>query len=639
MSNWFFPKSQGQIRGVADAGIETFNGKEIKSLAREICQNSLDAPNDETKPVVVDFFKHNISTNKIPGYETYKDVIGKSLKYWTENNIKKAVAFLDSASKSINFPQSGVLRISDYNTTGLKNPYTDDLQGWNSLTKLDGGATKSGDSAGSFGIGKNAPFSNSFLRLVFYRTMNQANETAAQGISRLFSYPDDLNNVMASMKSGFGYYGDNANGNSRPVPTIEELDALQERKELGTDVFIYGFKSKDNSWENELIESLLDNFVVAYYKGKLETKIQKNDVINKASLLKFLRDYKCSDSENIYLTLDKPADDVNYFEITRDFHGMGTLVLKLLIDPKKKLNKKILVVRKAGMRLFWLPKISNMINYTGVLELQGQKLNEYFGSMETPSHDKWEYKRHEEDPTQAKNYYDELKQWVNDIVFDLSNKNNSEETVIEGLGNILNEDLNRDGDEKDENKEESLNNLLGRIDVIEKPEAKSSGFFHPAKEQPSSKTEKGTLGKEGDPAIRKLKGKKKRKKRVSHRGKPDPNGQDLVSSKERKRGGLESKDTEKIRLIKTGGNSYRVTVVVPVSIGSGHIEITTVGENGRTSLLKIGSANPVSGCGNVYSTEDTIEFTNMTADLPAVINFTLASYKNYAMEVNVYEHN
>ena len=638
MINWHFPKSQGQIRGVADAGIETFNGKELKSLAREICQNSLDAPNNEDQPVIVEFYKHNISTSSIPGYEIYKDVIDKSLRYWTANHIKKAVAFLEAANRSISFGQNSVLRISDYNTTGLKNPYTDDLQGWNSLTKLDGGATKSDDSAGSFGIGKNAPFSNSYLRLVFYRTLNQAGEKAAQGISRLFSYPDDLGNVMASMKSGFGYYGDNTNDNSRPVPSIPELDSLQERNELGTDVFVYGFKNQGNSWESELIESLLDNFVVAYYKGKLETKIQKNEIINKSSLLKFLRDYKCTDSENIYLTLDKPVDDVNYYEIKRDFHGMGTLVLKLMIDPRKKLNKKILVVRKAGMRLFWLPKISNMINYTGVLELQGKELNAYFGSMETPSHDKWEYKRHEEDPTEAKEYYDELKQWVNDVVFDLSNQNNADETIIEGLGNILNEDLSFGDGSDEKSKEESLNNLLGKIDVIEKKETKSSGFFHPAVEKPGSKMEAGTLDdKDGDPAVRKLKG--KRKKRVSHRGKPAQDGQDLVSVKERASGGLEPKDTSRIKLIKTGGNAYRVTIVVPVSIGSGHIEITTVGENGGTSLLKIGSAGLVSGCRSVYSAEDTIEFTDITADIPAVINFTLVSYKNYAMEVNVYEHN
>ena len=640
MNNWFFPRSQGQIRGVADAGIETFNGKEIKSLAREVCQNSLDAVKDEQKPVVVEFQKHVINTTSIPGYPDYKEVIDKSLNYWTNNDIKKAIDFLTVANKSIKSSHSSVLRISDFNTIGLANPYTDDLKGCNSLTKLDGGATTSGDSAGSFGIGKNAPFSNSYLRLVFYRTLNQDGEKAAQGISRLISYPDNINNAMATMKSGFGYYGNNNDENSKPVPTISELDALQERKETGSDVFVYGFKDPEGSWETELIESLLDNFVVAFYKGKMETVVQKTKRIDRDSLLQLLRDYKCNDSENIFLTLDKEPDEVNYFERSRDFHGMGTLVLKLLIDPKKKLNKKILVVRKAGMRLFWLPKISNMINYTGVLELQGKELNAYFGSMETPSHDKWEYKRHEENPSEAKRYYDELKQWVNDIVFELSNQSHSEETIVEGLGSILNEDLSDNGDKDGESKEESLNNLLGKIDVVERRIRKENGFFHPAEEKLSDKDQPGDLDDNAeDPAVRKLKGKKKRKKRKSHRGKSAENGKDLVKVKERTQGGLESKELDSIRLVKTGGNSYRVSVIVPVSIGSGHIEITTVGENGRTSLLKIASASVVSGCGSVSSTEDTIEFTDMVADLPAVINFTLASYKNYAMEVNVYEHN
>ena len=49
--NWNFPANGGgQIRGIAEAGIETFTGKEISSLAREICQNSLDAAADENFP-------------------------------------------------------------------------------------------------------------------------------------------------------------------------------------------------------------------------------------------------------------------------------------------------------------------------------------------------------------------------------------------------------------------------------------------------------------------------------------------------------------------------------------------------------------------------------------------------------------
>ena len=48
MISWNFPGNQdGQIKGVADAGIENFNGTELSSLARENFQNSLDAALDE----------------------------------------------------------------------------------------------------------------------------------------------------------------------------------------------------------------------------------------------------------------------------------------------------------------------------------------------------------------------------------------------------------------------------------------------------------------------------------------------------------------------------------------------------------------------------------------------------------------
>ena len=42
--SWNFPSNNfGQISGIADSGVETFNGTPMKSLAREICQNSIDA--------------------------------------------------------------------------------------------------------------------------------------------------------------------------------------------------------------------------------------------------------------------------------------------------------------------------------------------------------------------------------------------------------------------------------------------------------------------------------------------------------------------------------------------------------------------------------------------------------------------
>ena len=69
MIKWNFPGNQdGQIKGVADAGIENFNGTEIASLARENCQNSLDAALDDANPnVLVEFERYFIDEDKIPG--------------------------------------------------------------------------------------------------------------------------------------------------------------------------------------------------------------------------------------------------------------------------------------------------------------------------------------------------------------------------------------------------------------------------------------------------------------------------------------------------------------------------------------------------------------------------------------------
>lgn len=49
MSKWRFPSNDyGEKKGINDSGIATFRGTPLRSLAREICQNSLDAARDKT---------------------------------------------------------------------------------------------------------------------------------------------------------------------------------------------------------------------------------------------------------------------------------------------------------------------------------------------------------------------------------------------------------------------------------------------------------------------------------------------------------------------------------------------------------------------------------------------------------------
>ena len=53
---WNFPSNNyGMVYGIGEAGIETFKGTPYKSLAREICQNSLDAKRTKDKPVPVSY--------------------------------------------------------------------------------------------------------------------------------------------------------------------------------------------------------------------------------------------------------------------------------------------------------------------------------------------------------------------------------------------------------------------------------------------------------------------------------------------------------------------------------------------------------------------------------------------------------
>ena len=134
-----------------------------------------------------------------------------------------------------------------------------------------------------------------------------------------------------------------------------------------------------------------------------------------------------------YLALTREA---GVHEFTRDFHGMGTLKLRVLVDPDEKLDRKILIVRKAGMKLFRLGNISKLISFTGILQLCGKNLNSYFRSMETVAHDNWEPGRHK-DPKQAKAFYEEIKDWIRETIASLAEYSSSDETDVKGLSGVL----------------------------------------------------------------------------------------------------------------------------------------------------------------------------------------------------------
>ena len=642
MSSWNFPGNQdGQIKGVADAGIENFNGTELSSLARENCQNSLDAAIDDDNPnVLVEFERYFVHDNQIPGIEEYRKILKKCKTFWDASKSEKAKTFLKNAVMQANQESGFMLRISDYNTTGLSDPYVEpgdpfnfSFDGWNALIKIDGGANKGDDKAGAFGIGKSAPFSNSYYRLVFYRTFNQEYERAAQGISRLMSYPEGT-----TITSGVGYYG-NPRGNN-PVESIKELDLLNERTEIGTDVFIYGFRGSSD-WDVEITVALLENFLMSFYNGQLRVKIQNRE-INSTTLKGHIervhneRPGATKGTYGNYLALTRTEGVYTY---TKEFHGMGTLELRILVDPNEKLDRKVLIVRKAGMKLFRLGNISKLVPFTGILELKGKALNSYFRAMETVAHDNWEPGRHS-NPKQAKAYYEEIKDWIRSVVAELAEHTSDDEMDVEGLSGVLQREPKKVEAGDSDNKRENLNDHLGNINILTRPAMTASkGFFYgKGKEGNSDSTKtKGILGSTGETGIRILKGKRKRKKTESHRGVPSSEGKDIVVQKQP--GGEASCPLKSVRVIKRGIGIYSVNFEIPHDVASGRIELVTVGENGKSNIIHITDVKPSAGCKIAELNNGLIETVGMSSSEKIKIMVTLADSHDYAMEVNVYEHN
>lgn len=67
---WKFPRTDGGMEsGINDAGIVTFDGAPLPSLAREVIQNSVDARDNPAEPVHITFELRPVLTNEIGGNE------------------------------------------------------------------------------------------------------------------------------------------------------------------------------------------------------------------------------------------------------------------------------------------------------------------------------------------------------------------------------------------------------------------------------------------------------------------------------------------------------------------------------------------------------------------------------------------
>ncbi len=292
---WDFPLlGTGNQSGNNIAAITMFKGSGIMDgLAREVCQNSLDARDrnlSDDVPVKVKFELVEIRKNDFPMFKGYQEALSNSIAYWKTSPLStpKIMEFLQNVQTALNEDTIPMLVMSDYNTVGLNGVNAKIDEGeksfWDLLVNTEGISIKQDDnSAGSFGIGKNAPFAYSALNLVFYNTLAQDGGRAFEGVTRLVTSQREYNGSMRRTQpiGKYLYLLDEYTG--RPILPQDNCNLANidifNRKRTGTDVAVVGFKKAEyENWEDLTAVAIIKNFILSIMMGKLEITI-KSDIV------------------------------------------------------------------------------------------------------------------------------------------------------------------------------------------------------------------------------------------------------------------------------------------------------------------------------------------------------------------------
>ena len=470
---WYFPKDNGgDQKGWNEQGINHFKSSPYGKLAREIIQNSYDAKREGCDKVIIKFELSKIPKEKALNIEFIKDSIEACSKYFPKE--EKLLKFCEKAKKEMQEEYINILKISDYNTTGLNGIDTRDESAWYSLVRSTGNSPKTGTSGGSYGSGKHAPFVFSDFRTIFYGTYVEGEGYAFQGKSILCAHERD-----GELKTNVGYYGNVEGITCTPIRNPLELDEYYRRYEPGTDVYIVGANMKEN-WYEEIMLSIVENFWKIILEGKLdlflkwdEFEIEINDT-NVENLIKNLsdKDKKIDDTEEFsahkFLEVDKADIDYSYGSICEE----NDIRMKIMKLPNS-LEKKILLIRNTEMKICVKEMRRKQIGFWAIFEATGEKINKILRESEPQTHDKWDANNveDEEERKRTRRCINQIDNWIEEEIGKLLYVDDSEEVDVEGLDMFLIDDEDDEYEKHDQNEKDIFDNRENNVSEEEKIES------------------------------------------------------------------------------------------------------------------------------------------------------------------------
>lgn len=431
---WRFPgNNYTQDQGIDTPDMETFAQDPIASLARETCQNSIDA-RIEGKTAKIQFTTFDIMKKDIPGIDRIEKEIDSCMEY--RQNNKKIYDTLRGMKTQLDTGLIHCIRISDFNTIGLAGVSKTDDSPFFLLTKGTGISDKSGSKGGSKGIGKFASFVASSFNTVFYSTLNLQGEKGYIGICKLCSTRMENTDEKTI---GIGYFG----SNDKNMPILEDfnLEKGYKRESSGTDIYILGFR-KNSTWKKDLITKILDSFMSAIYfedlevevdgliinKRTLNTIIDNEDLINKRSY---------NNIKSQYILLNDP--DVFRSELEIDDYGKVDIYLKPFSKEKADLaTNECVMIRYPYMKIKSLSRISN-VPCSAMCIIGDNGLNRILRDIENPQHTNWEINRIDDDDIKNEVRYiiKTLTDKIVDYVYEKLSNSEVKETDVEGASEFL----------------------------------------------------------------------------------------------------------------------------------------------------------------------------------------------------------
>ena len=624
---WDFMSVPGayEKKGLNDSGVETFRDDSFKSLAREICQNSLDARHSagsESVPVIVEFHRYSRPAEEFPDRDALLDAFRRAQTFWDKEEVEETVSFFKAAEITLAADSLGWMRISDFNTFGLrgveKPANASGTTPWNSLVMSSGVSNKPGDAGGSFGIGKFATFSCSAIRTCFYSTITDENQHGAQGVSRLVSFNKD----DGSTTLGIGYY----RNQGEAIGNTLALDPSFSRDKPGTDIFVPGFLPND-SWIKDVQRAVLEGFLYAIFHRKLVVRL----IDGESAPVTMDREWldACFNADELpdetvrenykVLILERP-ENIFFKEFGKD----GSVELRLLIEPN--LDHRIAMIRESGMKIFGKGNFPSSISFSGVLVVKGTRLNKRIKAFENPQHTKWEPNRNKAD----KKLYDDIIRFCRDSLRHLVHDNNPEETGA-NLGDVLPASGATDERETRETltpkiKPLQKSNRIKKRPVINSP-TESNGDTVTGTEEPGTDT--GSGGGGGDTTNTSNSGR-------SHggTGSGDGNGPSDNGSQTKTRFKSIEAGTSRFICEDDRSGNYRMILVPKKQVANGAVAILAVGEV-STYAAEITSASLPDG--TPLSLEDNrIVGLNFQKGIPLQVNLAMNYTEYVSLEVEWY---